>query len=226
MSIYMTEEEQLQVMKSWWKRYGSLITVLFSVILLTISGFKYWNWHEEKIIQQASTTYEHLMLAFSNQDNKGVRGYANQLLTDYGQTVYADAARLTLAKLYIARTNYARAREELAHVAEHSKMLALQQVAKIRLARLLAVEKSYDSALDELDTVQDPSYLPTINELKGDINAAVDRNKEAIAFYSTAIKEFQTKGLNNLFLEMKANELAAQSAESMVTNIEATKNEA
>lgn len=226
MSIYMTEEEQLQVMKSWWKRYGSLITVLFSVILLTISGFKYWNWHEEKIVQQASTTYEHLMLAFSNQDNKGVRGYANQLLTDYGQTVYADAARLTLAKLYIARTNYARAREELAHVAEHSKMLALQQVAKIRLARLLAVEKSYDSALDELDTVQDPSYLPTINELKGDINAAVDRNKEAIAFYSTAIKEFQTKGLNNLFLEMKANELAAQSAESMVTNIEATKNEA
>lgn len=226
MSIYMTEEEQLQVMKSWWKRYGSLITVLFSVILLTISGFKYWNWHEEKVVQQASNTYEHLMLAFSNQDNKGVRGYANQLLTDYGQTVYADAARLTLAKLYIARTNYARAREELAHVAEHSKMSALQQVAKIRLARLLAVEKSYDSALDELDTVQDTAYLPTINELKGDINAAVDRNKEAIAFYSTAIKEFQTKGLNNLFLEMKANELAAQSVENVVTNIEATKNEA
>lgn len=226
MSIYMTEEEQLQVMKSLWKRYGSLITVVFSIILLTISGFKYWSWHEEKIVQQASTTYEHLMLAFSNQDNKGVRGYANQLLNDYGQTVYADAARLTLAKLYIARTNYARAREELTQVAEHSKMAALQQVAKIRLARLLAVEKSYDSALDELATVQDTAYLPTINELKGDINAAIDRNKEAIAFYSTAIKEFQTKGLNNLFLEMKANELAAQSTESVTTNIKTTKDEA
>lgn len=221
----MTEEEQIQVMKSWWKRYGTLVTVVFSVILLNISGFKYWTWHQEKFVQQASNTYEHLMLAFSNQDNKAVRGYANQLLTDYDKTVYADAARLTLAKLYVTRANYTRAREELNHVAEHSKMNALKQVAKIRLARLLVEEKSYDGALEKLAVVNDPSYLPIINELKGDINAASDRNKEAFSFYSTAIKEFQTKGLTNLFLEMKANELAAQTIEIKATKTDSTKNE-
>lgn len=35
-----------------------------------ISGLKYWNWHVEKVTQQASSAYENLMIAFSNKDSK------------------------------------------------------------------------------------------------------------------------------------------------------------
>lgn len=209
MSIYMTEDEQLEAIKTWWKRYNGIIIVSISVVMLAISGFRYWTWHEAKITQQASNTYEQLMLAFSNQDNKGVRGYARLLLTEYGQTVYADAARLTLAKRYVAREKYAQAREELSYVALHSKMPALRQVAKIRLVRVLAAEKSYDSALDELANINDPAYFSTVNELKGDIYAATGRYPEAVGFYREAINAGQAKGMGNLFLEMKTNELAA-----------------
>lgn len=209
MSIYMTEDEQVEAIKRWWKRYNGIITVLFSVVLLIMAGFKYWTWHEEKVTQQASNTYEHLMLAFSNHDNKGIRGYANQLITDYGNTVYADAARLTLAKLYVAREHYNRAQDELVYVATHSKMPALQQVATIRLARILAANKAYDKALVELTKVTDTTYLPVVNELKGDIYAATGRYEQAVSFYRQAISDVQTKGMGNLFLEMKTNELAA-----------------
>ena len=209
MSIYMTEDEQLEAIKTWWKRYNGIVIISVSVVMLAISGFRYWTWHEEKVTQQASNTYEQLMLAFSNQDNKGIRGYANLLLTDYSKTVYADAARLTLAKLYVAREKYPQAREELNYVADHSKMPALQQVAKIRLARLLAADKSYDSALEELEKVNDTTYLSVVNELKGDIYAAIGRYPQAASFYQKAITEVQTKGMGNLFLEMKTNELAA-----------------
>ena len=209
MSIYMTEDEQVEALKRWWKRYNGIITVLFSVVLLIMAGFKYWTWHEEKVTQQASNTYEHLMLAFSNHDNKGIRGYANQLITDYGNTVYADAARLTLAKLYVARENYTRAQDQLIYVASHSKMPALQQVAMIRLARIFAANKAYDKALVELAKVKDTTYLPVVNELKGDIYAATGRYEQAVSFYRQAISDVQTKGMGNLFLEMKTNELAA-----------------
>src|SRR3990167_6381169 len=113
----MTEDVQIEAIKAWWKRYNGLVIVSVSVVMLVISGFRYWAWHEQKVTQQASNAYEHLMLSFSNQDNKGVRGYANQLITDYGHTAYADAARLTLAKIYVDRANYTRAREELDYVA-------------------------------------------------------------------------------------------------------------
>ncbi len=216
MSVYMTETEQLEAIKKWWKRYNNIITIVLSLVLLAVSGFKYWNWHEQKIFQQASTTYEHLMVSFSNQDNKAVRGYANQLLKDYGQTVYADAARLTLAKLYVVREKYPKAQDELEYVAIHSQVPVLQQVAKIRLARLLAADKSYDKALKQLDMVNSSIYLPVVNELRGDIFAATGQYQQAVVSYRKAITEVQTNGMGNLFLEMKTNELAAKTLSTKI----------
>ncbi|STX42320.1 transmembrane protein [Legionella donaldsonii] len=209
MSVYMTEEEQLEAIKKWWNRYSNVITVILSLVLLTVAGFKYWNWHESKMSMQASNAYEHLMVAFSNQDNKGVRSYANQLMNEYSDTVYADAARLALAKLFVTREKYEKARENLDYVAKNSKMTALKQVAKIRIARLFAAEKAYDKALAELTTIDDMAYMPVVNELKGDIYAATGRYQQAIVSYKEAITEVRTNGMGNLFLEMKTNELAA-----------------
>ena len=216
MSIYMTEAEQLDAIKKWWKRYSNVVTVVLSLILLAVSGYKYWNWHQDKVNQQASNAYEHLMLAFSNQDNKGIRSYANQLLKDYDQTIYADAARLTLAKLYAVRDKYAQALEELNYVATHSKMGTMQQVAKIRMARLFLAEKEYDKALSKLSQVESSAYVPVVNELRGDIFAAMGDYQQAIASYKKAISQVQTQGMGNLFLEMKTNELAAMTQSKMI----------
>ncbi|MDP1603787.1 MAG: tetratricopeptide repeat protein [Legionella sp.] len=209
MSVYMTEEEQLDAIKKWWQRYSTLITVVLSLILLCISGYKYWIWHQEKVNTQASNAYEHLMVAFSNQDNKSVKSYSNQLINDYSDTVYAHAARLTLAKLYVAQDNFDKARETLQFVANNSPMKALKQVARIRIARLLAAQKAYDKALSELTTVEDAAYMPVINELKGDIFVAKGQYQQAFVSYKEAITAVRTRGMGNLYLEMKTNELAA-----------------
>lgn len=216
MSVYMTEAEQLEVIKKWWKRYSNVITIILSIALLLASAYKYWNWHEEKMTVQASNAYEQMMVAFSNQDNKSVRAFANQLLDNYGRTIYADIARLTLAKLYVLRANYSHAQEELEYVSTHSKMTAIQQIAKIRLARLLAAGKSYDKALEQLSTVDNAMYMPVVNELKGDIYAAIGQYQKAVSAYRKAINDVQTHGMGNLFLEMKTNELAAMTQSSNV----------
>ena len=211
MSVYMTEEEQLEAIKKWWARYSTLITVVLSLVLLGISGYKYWQWHQVKVNTQASNAYEHLMVAFSNHDNKAVKSYANQLINEYGQTVYAHAARLTMAKLYVSQDHYDKALETLKVVSNNSPLKALKQVARIRIARLLAAEKSFDDALTELTSVDDVAYLPVVNELKGDIFVATGQYKQAIVSYKEAITAVRTQGMGNLYLEMKTNELAALS---------------
>jgi predicted negative regulator of RcsB-dependent stress response len=208
MSVYMTETEQLESIKRWWKRYSYLITVFFSVVLLIISGYKYWNWHQEKINQQASNAYEQLIVSFSNQDYRAVRSYASQLKKDYSASVYADAARLTLVKVFVSQEKYAKARDELDYVAKHSKMPALREIAQIRLVRLLLAEKSFDKALVELSQVDSLTYKSLVNELRGDIYAAIGQPQKAVLSYKKAIDEVQMNGMGNPFLEMKTNELA------------------
>jgi predicted negative regulator of RcsB-dependent stress response len=208
MSVYMTEDEQLEEIKKWWKRYGNLVTIALSVVFLCIAGYRYYNWHQEKVTQQASNAYESMMVALSNHNVKSVRSYANELINGYSKTVYADVAHMTLAKVYIEKNKLDQAKSELQIVASNSRMLPLKQIAKIRIARILAAGKDYTNALSELSSVEDTTYMPVINELKGDIYGATGQYQEAINAYRLAITEVKNNGMGNLFLEMKTNELA------------------
>lgn len=204
----MTEEEQLEKIKKWWNRYGNLVTIVLSIVFLCIAGYRYMNWHQDKVRQQASNAFENMMVAFSNQDIKSVRSYATELVKDYNNTVYSDVAHLTLAKVYIGKSKLNEAKNELEAIISKSHMLPLKQIAKIRIARILASEKEYTTALNELSTVDDLTYLPVINELKGDIYGATGQYQNAINAYRLAINAVKSKGMGNLFLEMKSNELA------------------
>lgn len=209
MSIYLTEEEQLEAIKKWWRKYSSIVTGILGIIFIIVVGYKYWSWHQFKINKAASIAYERMMLAFSNKDNKSIRAYAKELMHNYPRTVYADAAHLSLAKLNVSLEKYAEARKELEYVASSSRLAPLKQIAKIRIARLFAAEKSYDKALFLLNEITDSSYLPVINELKGDIYTATGKYHQAIKEYKKAITQVRINGMGNPFLEMKTNELAA-----------------
>lgn len=212
----MTEEEQIESIKKWWNQYGNIITIILSIVLLAFAGYRYWNWQHDKVTQQASIAYENMMIAFSNQNTTGVNSYANELINNYQNTVYADAAHLTLAKLFVNANKLDQAKDELNKVAKSSKISTLQQIAKIRMARIMTTEKAYTNALDEINTIVDTTYSPIINELKGDIYAETGRYKEALSAYRLAIDGDKNNGMGNLFLQMKTNELSTKS-QSMIS---------
>ena len=119
-------------------------------------------------------------------------------------------------KIYVSKEKLDKAFENLEFVADNSPLKALKQVARIRIARLLAAQKDYDKALSKLTSVDDTAYMPVVNELKGDIFVATGKYQQAILSYKEAITAVRTQGMGNLYLEMKTNELTALS-ESMQT---------
>lgn len=138
----MTEDEQLEVIKAWWKKHQNKVVIVLSIVLLTVAGFRYWNWHIEKRDQSASIVYEQLMHAFEKEDSTSIQAYAKTLTSSYQHTVYADAAMLVLARLYVTQQQWDKAIESLEQVANKGKTQALRQIAQQRQARLERYKKA------------------------------------------------------------------------------------
>ena len=213
MSAYMTETEQLEEIKKWWLRNQRWITTTIFVIVLVVTGYRYWSWHLEKTMEQASIAYQNMMLSSSQNDDKGTQSYANLLVKDYSKTVYASAAHLALAKVFVSQVDYDKAADQLAQVAHNSKMDALKQIATLRLARIYLAQKQYQQALKELETINSSIYSSiyssVVSELQGDIYVAMGDYSKANNSYASALKAAQSSGVNNLYLEMKNSAVAS-----------------
>lgn len=210
MTVYMSEEEQIQQIKLWWKKYGNMISIAISIVLLSIAGFRYWNWHKNSIAQQASGIYERMMVAYADKDYKQVQSNSQRLIDDFNNTIYADVAHLTLAKVAVGKSKYKLAKNSLNAIISDSKSQLMIDVARIRLARILIFEKSYSQALEIVNKIKDKSMLAMANEIKGDISFAENNREKAVEFYNTAIQEAEKNGAGSLFLEMKAKQIAVK----------------
>ena len=210
MSIYMTEEEQIEAIKGWWKKHGNTVSTVILILVMCFAGFRYWQWHKQKVGFQASNLYEQMLSAYTNQDNKAIVSRANILVQNHNGTVYGDAAHLTLAKVAAEKKLYDKAVNHLNAVIKDDKDSALTQIAKIRLARVLLAKKQYQSALSAIDKISNSSYMSLVKELRGDIYTAMgDFNKAKLA-YEEALTSSRKQKMGNLFLEMKTNDVARQ----------------
>lgn len=171
MSVYMTEEEQLEVIKKFWKRHQNKITVLLSVVLLVTGAVRYWHWHIEKRDQNASLVYEQLMQAFTKKDAASTEAYAKTLVSNYQRTIFSDAASLVLAKTAVEKKQWKEAINILQQVAEHGQTPAIRDIAKFRLARLFLYEKQYDHALKMIEDVHTLDVV-MLNQFKSDVYSA------------------------------------------------------
>jgi predicted negative regulator of RcsB-dependent stress response len=213
MNTYMTEEEQIESIKKWWKRYGNLISTGVLVILLIVTGYKYWNQYQTKVKFNASMRYEFMLSALANNDESGIQAHANTLIVEYPKTVYADVAKLTLAKLAVDTSAFNKAKNYLEQVVLSKHSASIRQIARLRLSRILAMQKNYQLALSTIDVTEDKSYITMIVEQKGDIYMAQGKFGDAKKSYAKAIGLVPTLGMNNPLLKMKYNNASSATKE-------------
>ncbi len=213
MNIYSTETEQIENIKKWFKKYGHWLFSIVAIILIAVGGYRLWERHIEKIESQASERYQQLMVGVAEGDTSLIEAQSTDLIQHYPQTVYADAALLTQAKLLVSQNQYKKALSKLKIVITQGKTPALRQIARLRSAKILSLTtpntaNNYKKALSLLETVDDTAYLPAIDEMKGDIYLSLKNEPKARVFYRKAIKAFSKTHLNNPILEMKLNEIS------------------
>ncbi len=208
MTEYLTEQEQIELLKNWIKQYSLVIIAGVLLAVAGISGWRYWQQRQNKTLSHASAVYDEMLTARVQSDSAATLVQTDKLLGHYQSTVYGQMATLMEARTAVIKKNYSEAETKLGWVIDHSRIKAMRQIARIRLARVLIAENKPQDGISTLQTVDDKSFNGLIDEVKGDAYLAMKNTDQARQAYKQAISELPNAEVIRPLLQMKYDNLA------------------
>lgn len=206
MPASLTDNEQIELFKKWWRDYGKFVAIAVLIGLAAGLGWRYWHQQQDKMHAQASMLYQQLLTSANQQQNDSVQQMSAEITKRYPNTEYASLANLLSAKSLVNQSQLDAALGKLQWVMDHSKLTSFQQIARIRAARLMLSQKKYDQSLSLLATVNDKAFQPLIDELTGDVYWAQGMNDKAQQAYQKAQQGFSTISGEDLLLSLKLSQ--------------------
>ncbi len=175
MAEHLSDEEQLENLKRWWKENG-LFTI--AAIVLCIGGYFGWdNWkaNQQQKMETASELYQQMMeVAIVERGQKAndtqhrlVTELATQLKEEFGSSQYARYGALLVAKLAVEKNDLDAAAEQLRWALDDADE-GLSLVIKLRLAKVEASRDNIDLAISMLNGIDAQTLSSAYAEARGD----------------------------------------------------------
>lgn len=216
MTDLRTDEEQVELIKNWWKENGKTLLLSVIVVLGGWFGWNSWQTSQQQQAEAASELYSQLVEAVAQpaaqqteEQKSSAVALATELKTTYAGTSYADFGALFLARFAADAGDFDAAAAELQAVVNSSKAAAVKYTAQARLAQVLIQQEKFDEALALVNTVPDPAYTVQFEDAKGDALYRKGDSAEARNAWIRARDAAQTLGLNTQPLQRKIDALAA-----------------
>ena len=216
MSVHLTEEEQLEVLKRWWKDYGKM---LIAAVILGIAAYLGWNsWQENQRAkaEKASATYEQLVALINKEPGKPMSDtdrsmatkLANELKAGDNKSLYSQTAAFFLAKIAVEDNKLDQAVTELQWVLSTKPDVATEQITRLRLARVLTAKQSWDDALAQLAQEPVAALAADYAEARGDIYKQQGQLDKARTAYESALAATNPQQQERfMLLQMKVDDL-------------------
>ena len=216
----LTDDEQLEALKKWWKENGTAIIVGIIIGVSAIVGFWKWNQHVETQALAASLQYDNFSQAVIDNKPEDIKKYFTILKTEYVDTSYAALAALLYASYEYDKKNIEKSLEYLRWAQQHPGHDALLYVTQVRLAKLLVAQGKLDEAFSLIEKIKEPAFDAQYAEIKGDIYTKKGEQALARTSYLLALASSELSGTQREFVQMKLDDLGASTAE-LKSNIEA-----
>ena len=206
-----TEDEQIAQLKDWWDRNGKPLLAGGVLALVAVFGWQAWQKHQETRAQGASVLYQQLLETALDPSGKPdaakVAELATKLDNEFAGSHYAQYGNLFVAKVAVEANRLDDAAAVLQRVVDKPADATLGELARQRLARVLAAQDKTDEALKLLDAKVEDAYLASREELKGDLLVQLGRSDDAHAAYQKA-KDALAEDAAVGGLQMKLDDLA------------------
>ena len=205
----LQEQEQVDALKAFWRRYGGWITWVLVAALAAYAGWNGWQIYQQRQAAQAAAMFDELDRAAAAADVDKVSRVFADLRERYPGTAFAQQGGLVAAKALADKERLEPSRGALAWVAEHAVDPEIRAVAHIRLAGVLLDEKKFDEALRHLEPSKVSGFEALAADRRGDVLAALGRTAEAVAAYQAAWRDLPVAQDYRRVLEAKLAALGA-----------------
>ena len=213
----LQEQEQLDDIKAFWKRYGNLVTWVITVCLLAYAGWNVWGWYQRDQAVKASARFEELDKAAGAGDADRVGRVFNDMKERFAGAALTQQAGLLAARVQYDKGQAEAAQASLGWVAEHAAEDEYRAVARLRLAGVLLDAKQYDAALKALDAARAKEFAALVADRRGDVLLAQGKKDDARTAYQAAYKAMDEKLDYRRLIEAKLTALAAPPAPAAST---------
>jgi predicted negative regulator of RcsB-dependent stress response len=187
MSVYQTDDEQVEALKKWWKENGK--SVIGGIVLgfAIIGGWQGWQGWQRSAGESASVMFDTLRQAVrTGQIDQAVED-GKRLIGEQGGTVYASFAGLELARLAYQKGEKTSARGHLQWVADSAPDPSLREVARLRLGHLLLDMAEHEPLQVLLAQTPLAAFAGEFSMLRGDLARALGDQAEARQAYTEAL---------------------------------------
>lgn len=205
-----TEEEQLAQIKEWWQQNGKPLLFGGALALVLVFGWQFWQKHQLNQAHSSSTVYQQLLNAALEEggaDTAEVSRLGNLLQKEFSGSHYAQYGSLFVAKVAVESGRLDEAATELQAVLDKPADKTLEELARQRMARVLAAQNKAEDGLALLDGEAVDAFAASREELRGDLLVQLQRPEEAHAAYSKA-KELLSQDAAIGGLQLKLDDLA------------------
>ncbi len=203
----LEEQEQLDQLKHFWKRYGNLISWVLIAVLGAYASWNFYQYWQRNQAMQAAAMYDELSRTVQSADAAKIDRVFADMKDRFASTTYAQQAGLLVAKKYYELGKVDSAKSVLGWVADNSSDSGYQSVARLRLAGVLAETKGFDEALKLLDGTFPASFAALVEDRKGDIYLMQGNKPQAVLEYEKAFKGFSDRVEYQSVVEIKLNSL-------------------
>ncbi|MEA3302601.1 MAG: tetratricopeptide repeat protein [Pseudomonadota bacterium] len=192
MNEILSDDEQVERIKAWWKANGNSI---IAGVVIGLGGFFAWQWwggYQDKLAGEGAEAYELFAQTAFGNDVKKTDDAMAQLQSNFGDTSYSQFAAMELARQQVSAGSLDAAEKTLDNLLKSADS-ALKPLLQTRLARLLVSQKRLDEAAKLLDSINSEAYAAETAAIRGEI--AYQQGDMTAA--RAALQEAQQKGSND-----------------------------
>jgi predicted negative regulator of RcsB-dependent stress response len=185
---YLTEREQVDRIRQWWKENGAWIIVGVGGGVLALAGWNWWQGYQLQRAEQASAIYAVIAEAAMEERIDEIRVGVERLESAHGGSPYLQHGRFALAGALARAGEFATAADQLQQVLDSADDPQLKLIARLRLARVLLAAGEPERALEMARGGAPGVFAAPLREVEGDILAAQGDAAGARAAYEAALE--------------------------------------
>tara|TARA_Y100000768_G_scaffold103332_1_gene75530 strand:+ start:112 stop:741 length:630 start_codon:yes stop_codon:yes gene_type:complete len=202
-----SQEEQQEILLSFWQRFKYLIILGLIAVVLWIVGRDYLIVSSQEKDFETASLYQAYLEADDQESGK-------KILNSYADTIYADFVRLNEAKRNFLNDDSAKAIELLQTVISNNnssdEFNPVQAAAKTRLSKIYLENQDYDSVISLFENTEE--MTSTMLEQKADAHNSLGQISEARANYMLALQNSNNQASRAL-INMKISDLEGEELE-------------